>query len=75
MLRSKSQKKSLRFKKNKSLKRTSKSLKPRSKSIKRKSKSLKQRSKSIKRGGGYISYTFDLKDRIKNMPAVIRVKR
>jgi len=67
MARSKS-KKSLRFKRSKSIKR-------KSKSIKRKSKSIKRKSKSIKRGGGYISYTFDLKDRIKNMPAVIRVKR
>ena len=41
----------------------------------KRSKSIKRKSKSIKRGGGYISYTFDLKDRIKNMPAVIRVKR
>ena len=37
-------------------------------------KSLKRTSKSIKRGGGYISYTFDLNDRIRNMPSVVRSK-
>lgn len=37
-------------------------------------KSLKRTSKSIKRGGGYISYTFDLNDRIRNMPVVVRSK-
>ena len=74
MTRSKSIK-SIRFKSNKSIKRRSKSTKRRSKSIKRRSKSIKRRSKSIKRGGGNISYTFDFNDRIKNMPAVIRVKR
>ena len=37
-------------------------------------KSLKRTSKSIKRGGGYISYTFDLNNRIRNMPVVVRSK-
>jgi hypothetical protein len=36
-------------------------------------KSLKRKSNK-KRGGGYISYTFDLNDRIRNMPSVVRVK-
>jgi len=36
-------------------------------------KSLKRKN-SKKRGGGYISYTFDLNDRIRNMPVVVRSK-
>ena len=41
---------------------------------KKKSRKSLKRKNSKKRGGGYISYTFDLNDRIRNMPVVVRSK-
>lgn len=62
-----SRSKSLRKSRSRSLR---KSRQSRSKSLR---KSLKRKSLK-KKGGGYISYTFDLGDRISNMPSVVRVK-